>query len=199
MIRAPDSTARFPRALPLGLIVIAAGLAGCSARTMREPPAEPSGAVDYQLLAPADEGRHAFSRGQAASGGAPLDSQAVLPEYPPDWLVRRLPSIAADALVVVDEAGQPARIEVDGEALRSQCGDCSAAFSGAVEAALRRWRFAPLEVADWIDGPDEDGDGEPDSVQRAVVATRPYSLRLRFAFSVRDGEAFVSRLPAGDN
>lgn len=180
----------------LGVALCAAALGGCATRPAPlSAPHQAAGEVDYRLLAPAGEGRHDMARGQAAAGGKPLDGAMVLPDYPADWLERRLPAITVSALVVVDGTGRPSRIEVDEATLRSQCGDCAAAFATAVAEALQRWRFAPLEVSDWIDGPDEDGDGEPDSVTRGVVEARPYSLRLQFEFSLREGEAVVRRTP----
>lgn len=169
-------------------------LSACASKPLAEPVAAPEGEVGFRVLAPESEGRHEVLRGQAASGGKLLDQSVVLPDYPPDWLPRRLPAVIADALVVVDTQGRAERVEVDQAALRGQCDDCAEAFALSVEQAVLQWTFAPLEIADWIDGPDEDGDGVPDSVVRSVVATRPYSLRLRFSFFVRDGRGVVERV-----
>jgi hypothetical protein len=175
-------------------------LAGCATR----PPSgtesaatEPGmqGEVGFRLIQPAAEGRHQVARGQAASGGAPVDGDTLLPNYPRDWLARGLPPLRVDARVVVDAQGNPSRVDVDSAPLSALCDACAPAFAAAVADALRQWRFAPLQIADWIDGPDEDGDGEPDSVTRGIVEARPYSLRLQFSFAVRDGEAVVERLP----
>jgi len=156
---------------------------------------EVSGEVGYRVLLPKAEGQHSFERGQGASGGTPIDGNTVMPVYPVDWLPRGLPTLQVDALVVVDTQGHPERVDIDSAALSARCDRCAPAFATAVSDALKQWRFAPLQIAGWIDGPDEDGDGEPDSVTRGVVESRPYSLRLQFSFAVRDGRAVVERLP----
>ncbi len=168
----------------------------CAIRTpVPQAPDAASGDVAYRVVPPASEGRHSVARGQAVSGGKPIDEQVVLPRYPEAWLARQLDPVTVDALVVVDEAGGADRVDVDLAALAAQCAGCAGDFAAAVRDALAQWRFAPLEIADWIDGPDEDGDGEPDSVTRGVVGRRPYSLRLQFDFRVRDGRGEVTRLP----
>ncbi len=178
------------------ILAVSTLLAACATRTPTEPveAAGPEGDVAVRLLPPATEGSHSVQRGQAASGGAPIAEALILPDYPHAWLSRRLAPLTADALVVVDEQGRPARVEVDRDSLHAQCGECSDEFAAAVDTALRRWQFAPLEIADWVDGPDEDGDGEADSVTRSVVERRAYSLRMRFSFAVRDGRAVVEQL-----
>ncbi len=186
----PRLAVRLACALALGLV------AGCAVRTPQppQPPPAASGDVAYRVVPPASEGRHTVARGQAVSGGKPMDGQVVLPRYPEGWLGRRLDAVTVDALVVVDESGGADRVDVDADALTVQCGDCADAFAQAVRDAVKQWRFAPLEIADWIDGPDEDGDGEPDSVTRGVVGRRPYSLRLQFMFVVREGRGEVEQV-----
>lgn len=180
----------------MSLLASALLLAACAATP---PPAPaPEGEVGYQVVPPQSEGQHRIARGQAVRGGAVHEGSVVLPHYPAHWLARRLDALTLDALVVVDEDGLPGRIDTDASALAERCGDCAQAFVDSIEAALRQWTFAPLEITDWIDGPDEDGDGEPDSVHRGTLERRPYSLRLRFTFSVRDGEGVVTGGPVAE-
>ena len=147
------------------------------------------------MLPPQGEGHATLGPGQAASGGKPHEESVRLPDYPPAWLAQRLAEVRAEALVIIDGKGLPERIEVDHAALSAQCGACAADFAASVQAAVRQWRFAPLEVSDWIDGPDEDGDGEPDTVLRGSAGTRPYSLRLAFRFGWREGRPEVDHSP----
>ena len=147
------------------------------------------------MLPPQGEGRTDLRPGQAASGGKPYDDAVVVPDYPSAWLSRRLPDVRAEALVVINEQGAPQHIDVDEAALAAQCGACAGDFAASVRAALQQWRFAPLEITDWIDGPDDDGDGEPDSVRRGSVGGRPYSLRLAFRFGWREGRPVVDHSP----
>ena len=167
---------------------------GCASRAPR-PAAGTDGDVDYAVLPPQGEGHTALRLGQAAIGGKPHDDAVVLPAYPPAWLSQRLPEVRAEALVVIDEQGAPRQIEVDHAALAGQCGTCADDFAASVRVALQQWRFAPLEITDWIDGPDDDGDGEPDSVRRGSVGSRPYSLRLAFRFGWREGRPVVDHSP----
>lgn len=142
------------------------------------------------LLAPAGEGAHRLQPGQSARGGQPDPDSAVLPSYPSEWIARELGEVWVDARVVVDDEG----IAASPELLVATTGckdDCATAFVEATRRALRSWRFEPLEIIGWIDGPDADGDGEPDTVQRGVLQRLPYTRRLRFAFSIKDGQPEV--------
>ena len=184
------TSARLAGALAIALA------AGCAVPPPKPPQPAPAagGDVVYRVVPPAGDGRRSVARGQGAGGGKPLDERLVLPRYPADWIERRLDALTVDALVVVNESGEADRVDVDVEALAAQCADCVEAFAQSVREAVQQWRFAPLEIADWIDGSDEDGDGEPDSVTRGVVGRRPYSLRLQFMFVVREGRGEVEQV-----
>ena len=180
-----------------GFLLLALALlgSGCANRVTPAVSRGADGEVNYAVQPPQGEGRAILGEGQSARGGRPHDEAVVLPVYPSAWLARRLPEVRAEALVVIDGEGLPQRVEVDRRALGAQCGECAADFAASVESALGRWRFAPLEVSDWIDGPDEDGDGEPDSVRRGSVGSRPYSLRIAFRFGWREGRPVVDHSP----
>lgn len=137
-------------------------------------------------MAPGVEGARSLQPGQSARGGVPVPGRSRLPGYPSVWIDRAPERVVVDALVMVDAQGSASIGALRADA--AGCGeDCAQAFIDVVRTVLPEWEFLPLEVMDWIDGPDEDADGEPDSVDRGVVASLPYSLRLRFAFERRDG------------
>lgn len=85
--------------------------------------------------------------------------------------------------------------------LQGQPGQCSAgcaeAFPGAVAAAHAQRRCIPLQGLDWIDGPDQDGDGESDSVDRGLVEVRSFSRRRRFVLEQAGSALRVGMPPAG--
>jgi hypothetical protein len=190
-VRPSRGQATLLRSVIVAMVLVSIGCA------QRQPPARAAAeaAVDYQLLPAGGEGRAVLQPGEAASGGAPDTASVVLPDYPPAWLPARLPDLRVAALVVVDGDGLPARISVDQAPLQQACGACAADFAASVERALGRWRFTPLAISTWVDGPDEDGDGEPDSVRRGSAGTRPYSLRIAFRFGWREGRAVVDHSP----
>ncbi len=182
--------------LSLSLLLIGL-LAACATRSVG-PEVSPAGDVGYKVVPPQTEGARRLDRGQSASGGAPFAGSIVLPSYPERWLSERLAPLVIEALVVIDEAGKPERVDLDDSELRLVCADCATDFAASVRAALMQWTFAPLQIADWVDGPDDDGDGEPDTVARGIVAAKPYSLRFQFTFSVRDGAGVVTQMPRTD-
>lgn len=173
-------------------------LGACVPAAQRPSPqrVSPATAVSVQQELPQSEGRHRLQSGQAvAQPPGPLPDQA-LPVYPSAWIERELAGIDVLARVSVDTAGRPVDLQVE-IAPESSCMDeCAGDFRASVERALRDWRFVPMQVTGWVDGPDADGDGSADTVTRAVVEQRPYSLRLRFHFELRDGVASVSTPPS---
>lgn len=178
-------------------IVLMAGCAGTPKIADRStPPATARGEVGVQLEAPQAEGEHRLDRGQSAARADRFDQP--LPVYPPAWLGQELGVQGVLAWVSIDAEGQLTGLDFPTAAQAIDCGACAADFIAATRVALQGWQFAPLEVSDWVDGPDEDGDGEADSVQRAVVERRPYSLRLRFHFSQSGGRGLVEAGPASD-
>ncbi|MCK7592099.1 hypothetical protein [Pseudomarimonas salicorniae] len=150
------------------------------------------GTVAVETIPAGSEGRLALRQGQTARGGLPDPEHARLPDYPAIWLAQRLDEVRVEASLEIDDEGAPgmARVEVP-DAPAGCAEDCRTAFAEAARRALSGWRFAPLEVLDWVDGPDTDGDGEPDTVARAVVAVHPYTLRFRFRFTQVDGRPRV--------
>ncbi len=167
---------------------------GCATRPapVDRPASTLSGEVSYRAELPGGEGRHELAAGQSiASPPDPLPDNP-LPAYPGALIDRELPPFEIGALVSIDTDGRVFALDVGDPQPPLLCADCPDAFRGSLRDALQQWRFQPLQIAGWIDGPDEDGDGEADSVLRGIVETRPYSLRLRFRFEVRDGQASVS-------
>lgn len=174
------------------LVLALAGLLGACA-TRPPPVADPPRAarVEVEWLAPGVEGSMQLSPGQGVRGGAAEQDSLAVPDYPAQRLADRLGPVRIAAHVVIDTAGRVARATLQPESGPDCDAGCQLDFERAVEVALPAWRFEPLELLDWIDGPDEDGDGEPDSVQRGVVEVRPYSLRLRIDFVQVDGRPRV--------
>jgi hypothetical protein len=109
-----------------------------------------------------------------------------LPAYPPGLVDARLPPQAVSVRIVVDREGRVARVDPLGEAAPD------ARFLDAVRQAVLQWRFEPFRVIEWADGPDADGDGEPDGQQVVGEQTRPFRFDMRFRFEVVDGVARVS-------
>lgn len=187
-----------PARFALLALATAAFTGGCTTAPDRRPAAD-SGTrashVSYRTELPEAEGRHQLQPGQSVQGQvAPLPDNP-LPAYPQALVARGLPPLEFTALVTVDEAGRVSAVDVlpTPAAVDAPCAvDCTPAFDASLRQTLAGWRFHPLQIAEWTDGPDIDGDGEADSAQRTVVETRPYSLRLRFRFEVRDGRATVT-------
>jgi len=171
-------------------------MAGCaSQQRVRQAVETRQGAVGMQVDAPGDEGAHRLNAGESARPPAFFERDQPLPVYPADQLARSLGPVTVPVLLSIDEQGHLSDVSFAGDTAPTQ--DCAAScierFRAAVRGALAEWSFGPLEVLGFVDGPDEDGDGEADSVRRAVVATRAYSLRLRFTFELKEGRGIVRR------
>ena len=153
-----------------------------------QPLADPQVAVS--LLAPAGEGRMQLGPGESARGGRPDPQRMPMPTYPPAWIERDPGPVEVSARVIVDSLGrlEPPQLAAAGPSCIDACVE---AISTATAEALTRWNFEPLEILGWVDGPDADGDGQPDTVRRGVVDSRPYTLRLRFDFSLVEGQPRV--------
>lgn len=180
----------------LGLLLLL--LVGCQ-REVRSPPPPPDSEVSYRLESAQREGVHQLRMGESVTGPVGPEDDPPLPVYPEEWLTRALPRVQVSVLLEVDGQGSARALETVLADRPAGCSEpCRHAFEQAVRAAVERWRFRPLQIAGWIDGPDEDGDGSADSVQRGVVESRAYSLRLRFDFVVEDGQAQVRHNTAPD-
>ena len=109
-----------------------------------------------------------------------------LPAYPAELVDARFPPQAVSVRIVVDREGRVARVDPLGEPAPD------ARFLDAMRQAVLQWRFEPFRVIEWADGPDADGDGEPDGQQVVGEQTRPFRFDMRFRFEVVDGVARVS-------
>lgn len=171
-------------------------IAGCAPQQrVRQTPETHQGAVGMQVEAPGDEGAHRLNAGESARPPAFFERDQPLPVYPADLLAPSLGPVTVPVLLSIDDQGHLSDVAFAGEITLTQgcAASCIERFRAAVQDAVSTWSFGPLEVLGFVDGPDEDGDGEADSVDRAVVATRPYSLRLRFTFDQVDGIGSVRR------
>jgi hypothetical protein len=54
------------------------------------------------------------------------------------------------------------------------------------------WRFEPFPMVHWVQGPDLDGDGDPDSETVGSEERRSFRFDMRARFEVADGKAGVS-------
>ena len=151
--------------------------------------------MGIELLPPEDEGSTQLQPGESTDGQAGTAEYLPLPEPPERWLAAMQPPLRLLLLVVVDAEGRVSELSVDSAEARARCADCADDFAALIQGISPQWRFQPLEISNWLDV-DEDGDGEFDSVRRGVVERRPYSLRLALTFSLVDGRAQVSVLPA---
>lgn len=169
-------------------------LGACATRPVQEatPPSR-QGDVAYRIEPAGTEGVRQLKLGESATPPAFYDREQPMPEYPAGLLVEGLPEVSVLALLSIDERGELASTQFPESAREgiAGCPGCLAEFQRAITDAVAGWTFGKLEVSGWIDGPDSNGDGEPDSVKRGVLGSRPYSLRLRFDFIQTDGRGVV--------
>lgn len=149
------------------------------------------------IESPGREGSHLLQAGESARRPDFYAIEQPLPDYPRSLLELQLPAVRVLGVLSIDANGALSAVAFPSEQASAEAcdADCLALFQAAVRAAVASWSFGPLEIIGFVDGPDEDGDGEADSVDRAVVATRPYSLRLRFTFEQVDGLGMVRHQP----
>ncbi len=182
------------------LLALVLPLTGCQRELRPSPPAaEPVTEVSYRLDSPQREGVHRLRMGESVTGPVGPEDDSPLPDYPQAWVAKGLPPVEVAVLLSIDGQGEARALESSLPDSPVDCSNvCRQAFEQAVRSAVEGWRFQPLQITGWIDGPDEDGDGSADSVRRGVMESRPYSLRLRFEFVVEDGQPQVRHNVAPD-
>lgn len=161
-------------------------LAACASQPPAPPAPAASGRVSGELLLAADT---PVAQPEPDEVHEPPVQRAdnPLPAYPPDLVDARLPPQSVSVRIVVDREGRVARVDP-----LESAGTPDARFLAAVREAVLQWRFEPFLVIEWGDGPDADGDGEPDGQQVVGEQTRPFRFDMRFHFEVVDGVARVS-------
>lgn len=112
----------------------------------------------------------------------------LMPAYPVDWVQAELPARTVTVRIVVGRDGQVSKVlPQDGET----SDPAELAMRAAVERAVLGWRFEPFRVVQWTDGPDQDGDGLPDSQVAGPAEARPFRFDMRFRFEIVDGQPQV--------
>ena len=110
-------------------------------------------------------------------------TELSLPDYPPEALAAGAPPIRIVLRIVVDP--------LDGRVTKVGPSPVEASGTGAFERefrieserAVRRWRFTPGVMETLENGPDEDGDGQPDYTRVVEVAPVPVVYDVRFDFA----------------
>jgi TonB family protein len=113
-----------------------------------------------------------------------------LPEYPPEALRANAGSTWVVVRIVVSTSGGVVDIR-DSPAMASGPGPFAAAFRESVVRAVQQWRFHPAVRREFEDGPDRDGDGQPDYVRMIRSPEISMYLDLRFEFSIVEGRPQV--------
>jgi len=118
-------------------------------------------------------------------------TELSLPDYPPEALAAGAPPIRIVLRIVVDpEDGRVTQVGPS-PAEASGTGPFEREFRIESERAVRRWRFTPGTMETIENGPDEDGDGEPDYTRVVEIAPVPVLYDVRFDFESVGGEAKV--------
>ncbi|MBK8068783.1 MAG: hypothetical protein IPK27_14495 [Rhodanobacteraceae bacterium] len=161
-------------------------LAACASQPPVPPEPAASGRVSGELIL--DPGTLVAEPEPDEVHEPPMQRAGNLsPVYPAELIAARLPPQSVSVRIVVDREGRVARVDpLEG------AGTPDARFLAAVREAVMRWRFEPFRVIEWADGPDADGNGEPDGQQVVGEQTRPFRFDMRFRFEVVDGVARVS-------
>lgn len=151
-------------------------LAGCASQHTLPPPNH-EGQASFRALPEAGMTRYTLALGAVAGGGVPLDHPA--PVYPASELARCVPEIRLRALLIVGTDGAVDEVRVTPSA------GVAAAFTDAVRATARRWRFVPLSISRWA----ADANGNSHEVESVL---KPFSLPYEFSFSCHDGKPNTS-------
>jgi hypothetical protein len=119
-------------------------------------------------------------------------TELSLPDYPPEALAAGAPPIRIVLRIVVDaEDGRVTKVEPSPTG-GSGTGPFEQEFWIESERAVRRWRFTPGLMETVENGPDQDGDGEPDYTRVVEIAPVPVLYDVRFDFDREGGAAVVT-------
>jgi hypothetical protein len=171
--------------------VLNAGLAflvaGCAAKKPVEVPDPRLGDVAVKQLQAASSDRYAEpAPGEEYDYPVQFGDNAP-PAYPDTLLAKQLPPVSVKVRVIVDETG----IVVESAPLDSAVSP-DPEFFGAVQMAVREWRFTPLVRI-------EPGTGKSEIIFQGVksfytgkAVALPFHQDYEFTFTQRDGKGFVS-------
>lgn len=155
-------------------IVSALMLGSCAAPTARQ--GANKGGVDWEAVVDMGQARYTLKPEQAATAVAPIDHAS--PIYPPELLERALPPRDIRVKVIVSATGEVT--EVRSGNVDSVKDHDSIVLFDAVVAAVGAWRYNPLLLTDWVDGPDG-------STHRVAAKAVPFSMDYIFHFEVKRG------------
>ena len=114
------------------------------------------------------------------------------PEYPERPLAASAGAATIAVRIVIGPEGNVVQVG-DSPMLASTPGLWAAEFRGAVERAVRAWRFTPGEIRKTKPGNDLDGDGKADYKVMIDSDTVPVYYDVRFDFEIVDGKGTVRR------
>ncbi len=182
-------------ALVLGALVVAS--AGCASKKPAARPAPavalPEGQSRYSYIF--DPGNPALGLPEDVQFRRPMPKETkTLPKYPENALAARDGPHREVVRFIIDTHGNVDKI-VDSPMESSDGGPFGADYRGAVEEALRSWRFEPGVFQHVKPGEDKDGDGKPDYKIMTSWDLVPVYYDVRFTFEIVDGKGVVRRTP----
>jgi hypothetical protein len=169
--------------LTIGLIC----LAGCAAKKPIERPDPRLGDVAVKPLQPASSDQYAAPvPGEEYEYPAPFGDNTP-PVYPDTLLAKQLPPVSVKVRVIFDETGIPTASEQLDSAASPH-----PEFFGAVQTAVREWRFSPLVRINAGPGRTEIIFQGYRGVYTGKAVALPFHQDYEFTFTQRDGKGFVS-------
>ncbi len=177
------------------LLIALAGIIGACATASKEaapPPAKP----------PWPRSHVGFERIPIPGATARIDAhhertrpfareRLVMPTVPPEFLAAAPARATVAVRITVGSDGRVSSVTPSPLA-RSDAGPWLDLLLGRIREATSRWRFQPATERTLADGPDRDGDGNPDWT--TVVDSRPISVFFDavFTFEAENGHGEVS-------
>jgi hypothetical protein len=171
--------------------LLALAVVGCQAQhpqLLPKPLVERRGVSSVHVL-PRDTPATPASSNIEVVAASPQGESAP-PGYPTEALSAGAGDVSVVVRIVVDETGSVREIR-DSPVMKSTAGPFAAAFRDAVERTVKVWRFAPAERRVFENGPDRDGDGEPDFFRMTSATPIAMYFDLRFDFSIVEGKPHV--------
>jgi len=172
--------------LAVGLVFLVAGCAAKKPVELRDPRV---GDVAVRQLQPASSDHYAEA-GPEEKYDYPFPfHENVPPNYPDALLAKQLPPVSVKIRLIVDETGR-----VTDSAPLDSATSAEPEFFGAMQTAVREWKFTPLvRIIGSVGRTDIVYQGGVIWYQGKATAL-PFHQDYEFTFTQRDGKGFVSTL-----